>query len=151
LHRVFDRVVDNGRVLRTVFQMTRSGQFGRKSLSSSLQRAFQRWLNEASVGKLLSASIGDRRSSGRRIGLYEPVHGSAPDIAGRGIANPLGAIGSAAALLAHTFELHEEARAIERAVDEVVASGRLTADLVRTGLAASTADVGRAVRDAIRR
>src|SRR3954453_940026 len=51
-------VVDNGRVLRTVFQMVRSGQFGRSSLSSSLQRAFQRWLNEASVGKLLSASIG---------------------------------------------------------------------------------------------
>lgn len=59
MHRVFDRVVDNGRVLRTVFQMTRSGQFGRKGLSSSLQRAFQRWLNEASVGKLLSASIGN--------------------------------------------------------------------------------------------
>ncbi|MBX3436906.1 MAG: TROVE domain-containing protein [Planctomycetaceae bacterium] len=59
LHRVFDRVVDNGRVLRTMFQMIRSGQFGRTSLSSSLQRAFQRWLNEASVGKLLSASIGN--------------------------------------------------------------------------------------------
>ncbi|WP_164104383.1 TROVE domain-containing protein [Candidatus Laterigemmans baculatus] len=59
MHRVFDRVADNGRVLRTAFQMTRSGQFGRKSLSSSLQRAFQRWLNEASVGKLLSASIGN--------------------------------------------------------------------------------------------
>lgn len=57
-HRVFDRIVDNGRVLRTMFQMIRSGQFGRTSLSSSLQRAFQRWLNEASVGKLLSASIG---------------------------------------------------------------------------------------------
>jgi 60 kDa SS-A/Ro ribonucleoprotein len=59
MHRVFDRIVDNGRVLRTVFQMIRSGQFGRTSLSSSLQRAFQRWLNEASVGKLLSASIGN--------------------------------------------------------------------------------------------
>jgi 60 kDa SS-A/Ro ribonucleoprotein len=59
LHRVFDRVVDNGRVLRTTFQMVRSGQFGRTSLSSSLQRAFQRWLNEASVSKLLSASIGN--------------------------------------------------------------------------------------------
>ena len=59
MHRVFDRVADNGRVLRTVFQMTRSGQFGRKGLSSSLQRAFQRWLNDASVGKLLSASIGN--------------------------------------------------------------------------------------------
>jgi 60 kDa SS-A/Ro ribonucleoprotein len=58
LHRVFDRVVDNGRVLRTMFQMIRSGQFGRTSLSSSLQRAFQRWLNKASVDKLLSASIG---------------------------------------------------------------------------------------------
>lgn len=57
-HRVFDRVVDNGRVLRTLFQMIRSGQFGKKSLSSSLQRAFQRWLNSASPEKLLSASIG---------------------------------------------------------------------------------------------
>jgi hypothetical protein len=46
MHKVFDRVVDNGRVLRTLFQMIRSGQFGRTSLSSSLQRAFQRWLNE---------------------------------------------------------------------------------------------------------
>jgi 60 kDa SS-A/Ro ribonucleoprotein len=62
LHRVFDRVVDNGRVLRTMFQMIRSGQFGRTSLSSSLQRAFQRWLNVASVGKLLSASIGSNPS-----------------------------------------------------------------------------------------
>jgi len=58
LHRVFGRVVDNGRVLRTLFQMVRSGQFGRTSFSSSLQRALQHWLNEASVGKLLSASIG---------------------------------------------------------------------------------------------
>ena len=70
MHRVFDRVVDNGRVLRTVFQMIRSGQFkrntvkneagrGRVGLSSSVQRAFQHWLNTASVGKLLSASIGN--------------------------------------------------------------------------------------------
>jgi 60 kDa SS-A/Ro ribonucleoprotein len=57
--KVFDRVVDNGRVLRTLFQMIRSGQFGRKSLSYAPQRAFQRWLNSASVGKLLSASIGN--------------------------------------------------------------------------------------------
>src|SRR5262249_37338400 len=56
--RVFDRVADNGRVLRTVFQMVRSGQLGRKSLSYALQRAFQRWLNGASVSKLLAASIG---------------------------------------------------------------------------------------------
>ena len=58
MHQVFPRVIDNGRVLRTMFQMVRSGQFGRKGLSSSLKRAFQTWLNEASVGKLLSASIG---------------------------------------------------------------------------------------------
>jgi 60 kDa SS-A/Ro ribonucleoprotein len=57
--RAFDRVVDNGRVLRTLFQMIRSGQFGRKSLSYALQRAFQRWLNQASVGQLLAASIGN--------------------------------------------------------------------------------------------
>jgi len=57
-HKAFDRVIDNGRVLRTLFQMIRSGQFGKKSLSSSLQRAFQRWLNTASPEKLLSASIG---------------------------------------------------------------------------------------------
>ena len=57
-HHVFDRVIDNGRVLRTLFQMIRSGQFGKKSLSSSIQRAFQRWLNTASPEKLLSASIG---------------------------------------------------------------------------------------------
>lgn len=59
MHRVFDRAIDNGRVLRTLFQMVRSGRFGRRGLSSSLQRAFQRWLNEASVGKLISASIGN--------------------------------------------------------------------------------------------
>lgn len=65
MHQVFDRVVDNGRVLRTVFQMIRSGRFKDKAgksrigLSSSVQRAFQRWLNTASVGKLLSASIGN--------------------------------------------------------------------------------------------
>jgi len=104
-----------------------------------------------SIGMLASASIGSRRPSGRRSGLYEPVHGSAPNLAGRNVANPLGAIGSAAALLGYTFELHEEARAVERAVDEVVASGRLTGDLAPAGRAVGTTDVGRAVRDAVRR
>jgi len=73
LHQVFARVVDNGRVLRTVFQMVRSGQFGRTSLSSSLQRAFQRWLNEASVGKLLSASIGGDPSLRDVLRLARPT------------------------------------------------------------------------------
>lgn len=57
-HKVFDRVIENGRLLRTLFQMIRSGQFGKKSLTSSVQRAFQRWLTTASVEKLLAASIG---------------------------------------------------------------------------------------------
>jgi len=57
-HRLFDHIVDNGRLLRTLFQMIRSGKFGKKSLTTSVQRAFRRWLNQASVDKLLSASIG---------------------------------------------------------------------------------------------
>jgi 60 kDa SS-A/Ro ribonucleoprotein len=73
MHQVFDRVADNGRVLRTVFQMVRSGQFGRKSLSSSMQRAFQRWLNDASVGKLLSASIGNDPSLRDVLRLARPT------------------------------------------------------------------------------
>ena len=73
MHQVFDRVVDNGRVLRTLFQMIRSGQFGRTGLSSSLQRAFQRWLNEASVGTLLSASIGDKPSLRDVLRLARPT------------------------------------------------------------------------------
>jgi 60 kDa SS-A/Ro ribonucleoprotein len=71
--RVFDRVVDNGRVLRTVFQMVRSGQFGRKSLSYALQRAFQRWLNGASVGKLLAASVGNDPSLRDVLRLARPT------------------------------------------------------------------------------
>jgi 60 kDa SS-A/Ro ribonucleoprotein len=71
--KVFDRVVDNGRVLRTLFQMIRSGQFGRKSLSYAPQRAFQRWLNEASVGRLLSASIGNDPSLRDVLRLARPT------------------------------------------------------------------------------
>lgn len=73
MQTVFDRVVDNGRVLRTLFQMIRSGQFGRKSLSGSLQRAFQRWLNSASVEKLLSASIGNDPSLRDVLRLARPT------------------------------------------------------------------------------
>ena len=72
-HQIFDRVVDKGRVLRTVFQMVRSGQFGRKGLSSSLKRAFARWLNEASVGKLLSASIGNNPSLRDVLRMARPI------------------------------------------------------------------------------
>jgi 60 kDa SS-A/Ro ribonucleoprotein len=71
--QVFDRVVDNGRVLRTVFQMLRSGQFGRRSLSYAWQRAFERWLNAASVERLLSASIGNDPSLRDVLRLARPT------------------------------------------------------------------------------
>jgi 60 kDa SS-A/Ro ribonucleoprotein len=71
--QVFDRVVDNGRVLRTLFQMLRSGQMGRKSLSYALQKAFQRWLNGSSVGQLLSASIGNDPSLRDVLRLARPT------------------------------------------------------------------------------
>lgn len=77
-----------------------------------------------SLGLLPSASIGSTRP-----GLFEPVHGSAPDLAGRDLANPLGAILSMAMLLRHGLELEAPARAIERAVDDVLASGARTRDL----------------------
>lgn len=72
-HRAFDRVVDNGRVLRTLFQMVRSGQLGRKSLSYSVQRAFRRWLNSAPVGRLLAASIGHDPSLRDVLRLARPT------------------------------------------------------------------------------
>lgn len=72
-HKVFDRVIDNGRMLRTLFQMIRSGQFGKRSLSSSAQRAFQRWLNTASVEQLLSASIGNDPSLRDILRLARPT------------------------------------------------------------------------------
>jgi len=77
-----------------------------------------------SMGMLPSASIG-----GSGPGLYEPIHGSAPDIAGRGIANPVGTILSAAMLVRHSLGLEEEARSVERAVDEAIEAGARTADL----------------------
>jgi 3-isopropylmalate dehydrogenase len=78
-----------------------------------------------SMGMLPSASLGD----GSGPGLYEPIHGSAPDIAGRGIANPLGTILSAALMLRHSFDLEREARAIENAVDQAISAGARTRDL----------------------
>lgn len=73
---------------------------------------------------LPSASLGEST-----VGLYEPIHGSAPDIAGRGIANPTGTILSTAMMLRHSFKLENEAAAIENAVDETISAGARTADL----------------------
>jgi 3-isopropylmalate dehydrogenase len=96
-----------------------------------------------SLGLVPSASLGE----GRR-GLYEPIHGSAPDIAGRGIANPYGAIASAALLLRHSLGLEQEARRVERAVAGAIADGVLTADLApRGGTPAGTREAGDAVVD----
>jgi 3-isopropylmalate dehydrogenase len=99
-----------------------------------------------SLGLLPSASLGE----GRR-GLYEPIHGSAPDIAGKGIANPLGTIGSVAMLLRHSLGLEEEAQAVEKAVDAAVTSGARTGDMLPAGARGatlSTKDMGAAVRAA---
>lgn len=81
-----------------------------------------------SMGLLPSASLGEGT-----IGLYEPIHGSAPDIAGKGIANPLGSILSAAMLLRHSLQLEQEAAAIESAVDAMLTAGSRSADIARKG------------------
>lgn len=105
-----------------------------------------------SLGLLPSASLGaidqDRNQTALRFGLYEPIHGSAPDIAGRGIANPLGTILSVALLLRHSLHLENEAQAVEQAVQRVIEDGRVTADLVSLGMrACTTEEVGDAVCD----
>ena len=102
-----------------------------------------------SIGMLPSASIGDRKPSGAWVGLYEPVHGSAPDLAGQNKANPFGAIGSVAAMLEYSFGLREEAAAVNAAIEAVLNSGRVTADLKPAGPPATTEQVGRAVCEAI--
>jgi 3-isopropylmalate dehydrogenase len=83
-----------------------------------------------SLGLLPSASLGDGR-----VGLYEPIHGSAPDIAGRGIANPCGTILSSAMLLRHSLGLEREAATVEAAVESTLSSGLRTADIARKGQA----------------
>jgi 3-isopropylmalate dehydrogenase len=103
-----------------------------------------------SIGMLPSASIGGRKPSGAWTGLYEPVHGSAPDIAGQNKANPLGAIGSVAAMLEYSFGLKEEAAALNAAVETVLTNGRVTADLKPAGTPATTAQVGDAIIEALR-
>src|SRR5712692_9750344 len=98
-----------------------------------------------SLGMLGSASIGGA------VGLYEPVHGSAPDIAGQGIANPLGAILSAAMLLRYSFKLETEAACIESAVGGVLASGCRTKDLAKPGQSVvTTSGMGQKVAEAVR-
>jgi 3-isopropylmalate dehydrogenase len=98
-----------------------------------------------SLGMLPSATIGGK------VNLYEPVHGSAPDIAGQGKANPIGAILTAAMALRHSARLEQEAVAIETAVSQVLADGHRTSDIARGGTAANTTttQMGKLVHDAL--
>lgn len=93
-----------------------------------------------SLGMLPSASIGGK------VGLYEPVHGSAPDIVGKGVANPLGAIASAAMLLRYTCKLEREAKTLEDAISQALADGYGTADLKSQSRQVSTTEMGDVVR-----
>jgi 3-isopropylmalate dehydrogenase len=94
-----------------------------------------------SMGLLPSASLG----ANSRGGLFEPIHGSAPDIAGRGMANPYAAISSAAMLLRYSLRLDAEAKALEDAVYRAISGGALTADLAVPGRSITT----RAAADAV--
>jgi 3-isopropylmalate dehydrogenase len=97
-----------------------------------------------SLGLLASASVGGP------VGLYEPVHGSAPDIAGKGIANPIAAIRSGALMLSYSFALHEEAAAVERAVSGALAEGLRTKDIASPGeTPVSTHEFANAVAEAV--
>src|SRR5882757_5695926 len=98
-----------------------------------------------SLGMLGSASIGGS------VGLYEPVHGSAPDIAGQGIANPVGAILAAAMLLRYSFKLEAEAACVESAAAGVLGAGSRTKDLAKAGESVlSTSAMGKKVAEAVR-
>jgi 3-isopropylmalate dehydrogenase len=89
-----------------------------------------------SLGMLPSASLGaEDPTTGRRHALYEPVHGSAPDIAGRGIANPIAELLSFAMLLRYSFDMGEDADLVEKAIDNVLSSGLRTADIMQEGKA----------------
>ncbi len=100
-----------------------------------------------SIGLLPSASVGAARGPDdpRRFGLFEPIHGSAPDIAGLGRANPVGMILSVALMLRISLGLSREAEYVESAVEQVIASGARTADIAGDGPAVSTAAIGDAV------
>ena len=99
-----------------------------------------------SIGMMPSAGIGARRADGTAFGLYEPIHGSAPDIAGKGLANPLGQILSTAMMLETSLGLVDEARSVEAAVDAVLTEGLRTTDIAKNGEhAVSTSVMGDAV------
>jgi len=99
-----------------------------------------------SLGMLPSASLGAADATGRRKALYEPIHGSAPDIAGKDLANPLATMLSFAMLLRYSFDLPQDAALIEDAARDVLASGVRTADIMQPGCTkVSTTQMGDAI------
>ena len=99
-----------------------------------------------SLGMLPSATLGAAQPSGKRHALYEPIHGSAPDIAGKGIANPMAQVLSFAMLLRYSFDMEEDAKLIESACTKVLSSGMRTADIMSPGTArVSTSTMGTAI------
>ena len=106
-----------------------------------------------SLGMLPSASLGaPDETSGQRRAMYEPVHGSAPDIAGRGIANPIAMIASFAMMLRYSFAMVDEADKLEASIAEVLESGTRTGDIMAPGCReVGTSEMGDAVLDAFRR
>jgi len=99
-----------------------------------------------SLGMLPSATLGGLDERGRRHALYEPIHGSAPDIAGKGIANPMAQMLSFAMLLRYSFDMEEDARLIEQACSNVLAAGLRTADIMAPGARqVGTQEMGQAV------
>ena len=99
-----------------------------------------------SLGMLPSASLGSPDSSGRRMALYEPVHGSAPDITGQGLANPLATLLSFAMMLRYSFDLDEDAEMVETAARNVLNGGLRTADIMQPGMAkVSTTVMGESI------
>jgi 3-isopropylmalate dehydrogenase len=87
-----------------------------------------------SIGMLPSASLGDKKPNGLPSALYEPIHGSAPDIAGKGLANPIASILSFAMCLRYSFGMKDEAARLEKAVDTVLAEGFRTGDIMQPGM-----------------
>jgi 3-isopropylmalate dehydrogenase len=99
-----------------------------------------------SLGLLPSATLGAKDATGRRPGFYEPIHGSAPDIAGKGVANPMAQILSLALLLRYSFDMEEDAAAIEAAVERVLAKAGRTPDIAAPGRKViSTTEMGDAL------
>lgn len=102
-----------------------------------------------SLGMLPSASLGAPMANGRPKALYEPVHGSAPDIAGKGVANPIACVLSFAMALRYSFDKGEDATLLEKAVEKVLADGVRTADIAQGGSSVGTSGMGDAILAAL--